>query len=66
MDNSEWFDVVDAIDLPIGRERREVVHSRELFHRAIHVFVLDTAGLGMAVITDNMGCTLTALPMCSS
>ena len=44
MDNSEWFDVVDALDRPIGRERREVVHSRELFHRAIHVFVLDAAG----------------------
>ena len=44
MDNTEWFDVVDALDRPIGRERREVVHSRELFHRAIHVFVLDAAG----------------------
>ena len=44
MDNREWFDVVDALDRPIGRERREVVHSRELFHRAIHVFVLDAAG----------------------
>jgi isopentenyldiphosphate isomerase len=44
VDNTEWFDVVDALDRPIGRERREVVHSRELFHRAIHVFVLDAAG----------------------
>lgn len=44
MDNSEWFDVVDALDRPIGKERREVVHTRKLFHRAIHVFVLDAAG----------------------
>ena len=44
MDNSEWFDVVDALDLPIGRERREVVHARKLFHRAIHVFILDATG----------------------
>ena len=44
MDNSEWFDVVDALDRPIGKERREVVHARKLFHRAIHVFVLDAAG----------------------
>ena len=44
MDNSEWFDVVDALDRPIGKERREVVHARKLFHRAIHVFVLDATG----------------------
>ena len=44
MDNSEWFDVVDPFDRPIGKERREVVHARKLFHRAIHVFVLDAAG----------------------
>jgi len=44
MDNSEWFDVVDVLDRPIGKERREVVHARKLFHRAIHVFVLDAAG----------------------
>jgi isopentenyl-diphosphate delta-isomerase type 1 len=44
VDNNEWFDVVDALDRPIGKERREVVHARKLFHRAIHVFVLDAAG----------------------
>ena len=43
MENSEWFDVVDALDRPIGKERREVVHARKLFHRAIHVLVLDGA-----------------------
>ena len=43
MDNSEWFDVVDALDRPIGRERRDVVHSSQLFHRSIHVFVLDAS-----------------------
>ena len=43
MENSEWFDVVDALDCPIGKERREVVHARKLFHRAIHVLVLDSA-----------------------
>ena len=37
----EWFDVVDALDQTIDRELREEVHRKGLFHRAIHVFVLD-------------------------
>ena len=41
MPEGEWFDVVDALDHPIGRELREEVHRRGLFHRAVHVFVLD-------------------------
>lgn len=38
----EWFDVVDVLDRPIRRERRVVVHDRALFHRAVHVMVLDS------------------------
>ncbi len=41
MIKDEWFDVVDFLDRPVGKERREVVHARKLFHRSIHVFVLD-------------------------
>ena len=39
MPEGEWFDVVDALDHPIGRELREEVHRLGLFHRAIHVFL---------------------------
>ncbi|MBU61912.1 MAG: NUDIX hydrolase [Opitutae bacterium] len=41
MDNVEWFDVVNTLDLEIGKERRDVVHARKLFHRAVHVLILD-------------------------
>lgn len=40
--SEEWFDVVDALDRPIHRERRAVVHERALLHRAVHVMVLDS------------------------
>jgi len=40
----EFFDVVDADDRVVGRERRSEVHRRELFHRAVHVFVFNRAG----------------------
>lgn len=42
--NDEWFDVVDAADRVIGRERRAEVHRRGLRHRAVHVLVWDAAG----------------------
>ncbi len=40
----EWFDVVNARDEVVGRERRAVVHARGLRHRAVHVLVFNPAG----------------------
>lgn len=40
----DWFDVVNARDEVIGRERRAVVHARGLWHRAVHIFVFNAAG----------------------
>ncbi len=40
----EWFEVVNARDEVIGRERRAVVHARGLWHRAVHVLVFNPAG----------------------
>jgi isopentenyldiphosphate isomerase len=42
--NDEWFDVVDASDRVIGRERRSEVHRFGLRHRAVHVLVFDRFG----------------------
>src|SRR5689334_6281393 len=42
--SEEYFDVVDASDKVIGREKRSEVHRRKLHHRAVHVLVLDPAG----------------------
>jgi protein-tyrosine phosphatase/isopentenyldiphosphate isomerase len=40
----EWFDVVDARDQVVGRERRREVHRRGLKHRAVHVLVFNSRG----------------------
>lgn len=40
----EFFDVVDANDVVIGRAARREVHARGLWHRAVHVLVFDGAG----------------------
>jgi len=40
----EWFDVVNERDEVIGRELRQNVHARGLWHRAVHVLVFDGAG----------------------
>ena len=42
--SEELFDVVDAEDRVIGKERRSIVHRNQLMHRAIHVFVFNSAG----------------------
>jgi len=39
--DEEIFDVVDACDNVIGQASRGEVHSKGLFHRAIHVFVFN-------------------------
>jgi 16S rRNA (adenine1518-N6/adenine1519-N6)-dimethyltransferase len=40
----EVFDVVDENDSPITTATRSEVHSRNLIHRAVHVFVLNRNG----------------------
>jgi isopentenyl-diphosphate delta-isomerase type 1 len=40
----EWFDVVDANDRVLRRERRTTVHSQGLFHRAVHILVFRSDG----------------------
>ena len=40
----EIFDVVDEHDQVIGRAPRSEVHARRLLHRAVHIFVFNTAG----------------------
>lgn len=40
----EIFDVVDDLDVPIGRAPRSEVHRRGLKHRAVHVLVFNSRG----------------------
>jgi len=40
----ERFDVVDKNDVVLRTETRSVVHRERLLHRAIHVFVFNSAG----------------------
>jgi len=40
----EVFDVVDASNRVIGRERRSVIHSRGLLHRAAHLLWMGSDG----------------------
>ena len=42
--DDEIFDVVDASDEVVGRERRVVVHANNLLHRAVHILVFDKHG----------------------
>lgn len=41
----EVFDVVDASNRVVGRERRSVIHARGLLHRAAHLLWLRADGL---------------------
>ncbi len=40
-DEDESFDVVDQHDNVMRQQRRSVVHSQGLLHRAVHIFVFD-------------------------
>jgi isopentenyl-diphosphate Delta-isomerase len=40
----EIFDVVDSYDRVLRTEARAVVHRENLLHRAVHVFVFNSAG----------------------
>ena len=42
--NDEIFDIVDEHDQVIGQATRREVHTRGLWHRAIHVLVVNAAG----------------------
>lgn len=42
--SEELFDVVDVDDRVVGTEYRSIVHRKQLMHRAIHVFVFNSAG----------------------
>jgi isopentenyldiphosphate isomerase len=44
-DPDEVFDVVDASNRVIGRERRAVIHARGLLHRAAHLLWIRGDGL---------------------
>lgn len=47
MDPKEAFeilDVVDADDRVVGAMERREIHRKGLFHRSVHIFVLDRAG----------------------
>jgi isopentenyldiphosphate isomerase len=43
-ESEEIFDVVNERDEVIGRETRNEVHRRGLFHRAVHVLVFNSRG----------------------
>ena len=43
-DPNELFDVVDEHDQVTGQAARQEVHARRLRHRAVHVFLLNSAG----------------------
>ena len=40
----ELFDVVDERDRVVGQATRAEVHARGLLHRAVHIFVFNSAG----------------------
>ena len=40
----EILDVVDADDLVLGAMERGEIHRKRLFHRSVHVFLVDEAG----------------------
>ena len=43
-EESEILDVVDADDRVVGAMERGELHRKRLFHRSVHIFVLDEAG----------------------
>ena len=42
--SAEWVDVVDDDDRVVGRVTRPEIRTRNLLHRAVYVFVLNTRG----------------------
>ncbi|MEZ5942953.1 MAG: NUDIX domain-containing protein [Planctomycetaceae bacterium] len=44
MTDEEIFDVCDEHDVVVGQAPRAVVHAQNLLHRAVHIWVLNSAG----------------------
>ena len=44
MTSEEIFDVCDEHDAVVGQAPRSVVHAQNLLHRAVHIWVLNSAG----------------------
>jgi len=42
--NIEYLDVVDKNNNIIGKETRANIHKQQIFHRAVHIIVLNTKG----------------------
>jgi isopentenyl-diphosphate Delta-isomerase len=42
--DNEILEIVDADDRAIGRATRAEIHARSLLHRAVHVFLFNSAG----------------------
>ncbi len=42
--NTEYLDVVDENNNVIGKETRANIHKQQLFHRAVHIIVLNSKG----------------------
>ena len=40
----EILDVVDVDDVVVGAMERGEIHRRRLYHRSVHVFLIDEAG----------------------
>ena len=44
MTSEDVFDVCDEHDNVIGQQRRSIVHAKNLLHRAVHIWVWNSAG----------------------
>jgi isopentenyl-diphosphate Delta-isomerase len=42
--DNEILEIVDVADRVVGRATRAEIHARGLFHRAVHVFLFNSAG----------------------
>lgn len=42
--NNELFDIVNENNEVIGKKKRNIVHSRGLFHRTVNIFVFNSKG----------------------
>ena len=57
----EIFDIVDAADRVIGQAPRSEVHARRLLHRAVNIFVFNTAG---ELLVQKRSASKDQFPLC--
>ena len=57
----EIFDIVDTADQVIGAAPRSEVHARRLLHRAVNIFVFNTAG---ELLVQKRSATKDEFPLC--